>query len=182
MAVFLASSDGHDPGLRDLATRTGHAVAARGWELVYGGGHVGTMGALAAAASAGGARITGVIPRFMEKREGAAAGVAELLEVATMHERKATMHVLADGFLVLPGGLGTLDELVEVWTWSRIGLHDKPIVLLDHDGFWAPLLAWLRGVADRGLVEHAVLDVVQVATEPGAALDLLVRRRSPSSG
>jgi hypothetical protein len=171
--VFLASSDGDDPGFVDLARATGAAVAERGWELVYGGGHVGTMGVLASAAHGGGARVTGVLPTFMEKVEGAHEGVDELLYVATMHERKATMHALADGFLVLPGGLGTLEEFVEAWTWARIGVHDKPIVLLDHAGFWSPFVAWLDTVVDHGFLERSTLDAVHVATDPTVALDRL---------
>lgn len=173
VCVFLASSDGDDPGFVDLARATGEAVAARGWELVYGGGFVGTMGVLADAAIDGGARVTGVLPTFMDKVEGAHERVADLLPVGSMHDRKATMHALADGFLVLPGGLGTLEEFVEAWTWTRIGLHDKPIVLLDHLGFWGGFLDWMRQVADHGFVEHDLLDAVRVATDPTTALDLL---------
>jgi len=171
--VFLASSDGDDPGFLELARDTGEAIAARGWELVYGGGFVGTMGVLADAAIDGGARVTGVLPTFMDKVEGAHERVADLLPVGSMHDRKATMHALADGFLVLPGGLGTLEEFVEAWTWTRIGLHDKPIVLLDHLGFWGGFLDWMRQVADHGFVEHGLLDAVRVATDPAAALDHL---------
>lgn len=173
VCVFLASSDGDDPGFLELARDTGEAIAARGWELVYGGGFVGTMGVLADAAIDGGARVTGVLPTFMDKVEGAHERVADLLPVGSMHDRKATMHALADGFLVLPGGLGTLEEFVEAWTWTRIGLHDKPIVLLDHLGFWGGFLDWMRQVADHGFVEHDLLDAVRVATDPAAALDQL---------
>ena len=173
VCVFLASSDGDDPGFVELARATGEAIAARGWELVYGGGFVGTMGVLADAAIDGGARVTGVLPTFMDKVEGAHERVADLLPVGSMHDRKATMHALADGFLVLPGGLGTLEEFVEAWTWTRIGLHDKPIVLLDHLGFWDGFLDWMRQVADHGFVEHDLLDAVRVATDPATALDQL---------
>jgi uncharacterized protein (TIGR00730 family) len=147
----------------DSARRLGAALAARGWGLVYGGGHIGLMGVLADAVLAGGGPVFGVIPQSMVERELAHGGLTELYVVDTMHQRKAKMAELADGFAALAGGFGTADELFEILTWAQLGLHAKPVGLLNVAGFFDPLLAWIdRAVADgflrrehRGLLEVA---------------------------
>lgn len=128
------------------------ALVERDIGLVYGGGHVGLMGALADAVLAGGGLVTGVIPRGLFAREMAHTGVSELIEVESMHERKALMYDLSDAFVALPGGLGTLDELAEVTTWAQLGLHAKPVALLDVDDFWHPLVAQLDHMVSEGFL------------------------------
>jgi uncharacterized protein (TIGR00730 family) len=123
--------------------------------LVYGGGHVGLMGALADAALAAGGRVVGVIPRALWDREVGHRGLTELHVVETMHERKALMASRAEAFVALPGGLGTLEEIFEVWTWRQLGIHAKPCGFLDVNGYYAPLMAFLDGAVERGLVRRA---------------------------
>ncbi|MFQ5786184.1 MAG: TIGR00730 family Rossman fold protein [Alphaproteobacteria bacterium] len=147
LCVYCGSAVGVDPAHRDAAARLGELMAARGVRLVYGGGAIGLMGVLADAVLAGGGSVTGIIPRHLEAREVGHRTIGELIVVDNMHERKQRMFELADAFAALPGGLGTLDETVEIITWRQLGLHDKPIVLIDNAGYWAPLL---------GLVGHAV--------------------------
>src|SRR5579875_1121481 len=145
LCVFCGSSPGHDPRYLATARAVGERLARAGLGIVYGGGRVGLMGALADAALAAGGEVIGVIPHALAARELAHQGLTALHVVATMHERKARMSELADAFLVLPGGLGTLEELFEVWSWAQLGVHRKPCGVLDVAGYWQPLLA---------LVEH----------------------------
>jgi uncharacterized protein (TIGR00730 family) len=153
----------------------GAGIAARGWELVSGGGRVSMMGAVARAARAGGARTTGVIPRSMVEREWADHDSDELLVVDTMRERKAQMESRADAFLTLPGGLGTCEELFEIWTSGVLGLHAKPVVLLDPDGHYAGLLDWVRGLAAQGFLRDPALTRIAVARDVDTALDACAR-------
>jgi uncharacterized protein (TIGR00730 family) len=149
ICVFCGASPGHDPAFVDLAAAVGAGLASRGIGVVYGGGRLGLMGALADAALAAGGQVIGVIPRGLVGRELAHPGLTELRIVESLHERKAQMAELADGFIALPGGLGTLEELAEVASWAQLELHDKPIGLLGYAGYWDALLAWLdRAVAD----------------------------------
>ncbi len=149
LCVFCGASAGGSPAYVALAQAVGSGLAARGIGIVYGGGRVGLMGALADAALAAGGDVVGVIPRQLVERELAHPGLTELDVVDTLHERKARMAELADGFIALPGGLGTLEELAEVASWAQLDLHRKPIGLLGPDGYWDGLLAWLdRAVAD----------------------------------
>lgn len=149
VCVYCGSSPGEDPAYAAAATAVGRLLAASGRALVYGGGHVGLMGTVADAALAAGGRVIGVIPRSLEEKELAHRGLSELRVVGSMHERKAMMADLADAFLALPGGLGTLEELFETWTWGQLGLHAKPCGLLNVAGFYDPLLA---------LVDHMVAE------------------------
>ena len=155
----------------ELATAVGAALAARGWELVSGGGRVSMMGAVARAARAGGARTTGVIPRALLDREVADTDADELVVTTTMRERKAGMDDRADAFLTLPGGIGTLEELVETWTAGALGMHAKPVVVLDPTGHYAGLLEWVRGLVGQGFVTEQALGRLVVATSVEAALD-----------
>lgn len=162
VAVFTGSSTGSS---REYAERTeafARELAAAGAGIVYGGGHVGLMGVLADAALAAGAEVIGVMPRFLVDREIGHGDVSRLEVVETMHERKARMAALADAFVALPGGAGTLEELFEVWTWQHLGLHAKPVGLLDVDSFWAPLLAVVDHLVDTGFVRAANRDTLFV--------------------
>ena len=171
VCVYCASADGIPPHYVELAGAVGAGIAARGWELVSGGGRVSMMGAVAVAARAGGARTTGVIPRSMVEREWADHESDELLVVDTMRERKALMEAHADAFLALPGGIGTCEEFFEVWTAGTLGLHAKPVVLLDPDGHYAGLLDWLRGLGVRGFMHADALARVTVVGDVATALD-----------
>ena len=146
VGLFCGSSMGADPAFAEEAAALGALIAAAGVRLVYGGGAVGLMGACARAVTAGGGRVLGVIPEFLKLPE-VAYEAAELVVTASMHERKAIMFAEADGFAVLPGGVGTLEEVIELLSWARLGLHAKPVVFLDTAGYWRPLF---------DLVEHTV--------------------------
>jgi uncharacterized protein (TIGR00730 family) len=171
VCVYCASIEGIPDRYRELAAEVGTQIAARGWRLVSGGGRTSMMGAVAAAARAGGAPTTGVMPRSMVEREWADHDSDELLIVESMRERKAQMEARADAFLALPGGLGTCEELLEIWTSGHLGLHAKPVVLLDPDGHWAGLLDWVRGLVDRGFVVPAAVARLVVATDVPTALN-----------
>lgn len=171
VCVYCGSIESIAPRYLELAADVGRGVAERGWRLVSGGGRRSMMGAVAAAARAGGARTTGVIPRSMIEREWADHDSDELLVTETMRERKAVMETHADAFLALPGGVGTCEELFEVWTSGYLGLHAKPVVLLDPDGHYAGLLDWVRGLREAGFVEQAALDRLVVTRDAHEALD-----------
>lgn len=170
LCVYCAS--GPVPqGQLDLARVVGAGIAARGWGLVSGGGRVSMMGAVAAATREGGGRTLGVIPQALVDREVADTEADELLVTATMRERKALMEAHADAFLTLPGGLGTLEELFETWTAGYLGMHAKPVVLLDPDGHYDGLLAWLEGLRGTGFASDRGLDHLVVTRDVDAALD-----------
>ncbi len=154
LCVYCASSSGNNQALIDGATAFARLMAAEGIELVYGGGAVGLMGLMADTVMAGGGRVTGIIPMPLMPREVAHTGITELVEVDSMHVRKAEMIDRSDAFVALPGGFGTLEELAEVLTWSQLGIHDKPIGLLNLDGFYDHLLGFFdRCIGDRVLKE-----------------------------
>ncbi|OFJ52050.1 LOG family protein [Mycolicibacterium grossiae] len=169
VCVYCASGPRH-PELLALATNVGAGLAARGWTLVSGGGNVSAMGAVADAARAGGARTVGVIPKALVHREVADVNADELVVTDTMRQRKQVMEDRADAFIVLPGGIGTLEEFFEAWTAGYLGMHDKPLVMLDPFGHYDGLLAWLRGLADSGYVGPGALDRLVVVTDVDAAL------------
>ena len=171
VCVYCASGPTH-PGLLELAGRVGAGIAARGWTLVSGGGNVSAMGALAAGARAHGGRTVGVIPKALVHRELADVDADELIVTDTMRQRKQVMEDRADAFVTLPGGIGTLEELFETWTAGYLGMHDKPVVLLDPDGHYDGLRAWLDGLVDIGYVNPAALDRLLVVGDVEAALDL----------
>lgn len=176
LAVFLASSDGHDPAYAGLAAAVGTDLARRGIGLVYGGGRTGLMSVVADAALKAGGEVIGVIPRSMIEREWAHEGVTELVVCDTMHERKAIMADRADAFAALPGGLGTLEEIFEVWSWRQLGFHAKPVGLLDAGGFWTPLLDALRGISAAGFLAASTLDDLAVAPDLPGLLEALEQR------
>ena len=152
LCVFCGASPGRDPGYVALAASVGEGLARRGIGVVFGGSRVGMMGAVADAALAAGGEVIGVIPRRLVDREVAHRGLTELRIVETLHERKAGMAALADGFIALPGGLGTLEELAEVASWAQLSLHTKPIGLLGRDGYWDHLLRWLDHAVEEGFL------------------------------
>jgi uncharacterized protein (TIGR00730 family) len=171
VCVYCASSDGIEQRHIALAAEVGARIAERGWSLVSGGGRRSMMGAVAAAARAGGAHTTGIIPRSMVELEWADQASDELLVVDSMRERKAQMEAKADAFLALPGGLGTCEELFEIWTAGYLRLHLKPVVLLDPDGHWTGLLEWVRGLAGQGFLYPRAFERLVVTTDVDAALD-----------
>jgi uncharacterized protein (TIGR00730 family) len=160
LCVFCGSRFGTDPGSREVASQLGQLLAHQGISLVYGGGGVGLMGLVANAALKAGGRVVGVIPRFLLKREAGHPALTETVVVETMHERKLQMFERSDAFVVLPGGIGTLEEFFEVLSWRTLGLHTKPIVIIDQGGYWQPLAALLRGVVEGGFAEQTHLDHV----------------------
>jgi uncharacterized protein (TIGR00730 family) len=173
VCVFCASSPGNDPELTAATVALGRLLAARGHELVYGGGAVGLMGVVADTVMEAGGRVTGVIPSKLFSREVGHVGLTELIEVETMHERKALMYEMSDAFIALPGGFGTMEELAETLTWSQIGLHAKPIGVLDVGGFWDPLLELLDGAVERELLKKTNRDLLVSASDPATLLDAL---------
>lgn len=163
LCVYCGSSSGVEPAYAESARQVGELLASEGIELVYGGGSVGLMGVLANAALAAGGRVVGAIPRRLFKAEVAHAGLSELIEVTSMHERKMVMFERSDAFLALPGGLGTLEELTETATWAQIGLHSKPMATLDVDGFWRPFHAMLQSFVDHGFLKRSpILNLANV--------------------
>jgi uncharacterized protein (TIGR00730 family) len=177
VCVYCASSTHIDPAYLDLATAVGTELARRGHDLITGGGSISMMGAVARAARAAGARTTGVIPRHLLSLEVGDLHADELVVVETMRERKAEMDRRADGFLTLPGGIGTMEELFEVWTAATLGMHAKPVVVLDPAGFYGPLWAWLTDLADAGFVRRSALETLILAKTVDAAFTALSSAR-----
>ncbi|MET0898160.1 MAG: TIGR00730 family Rossman fold protein [Mycobacterium sp.] len=171
VCVYCASGPTH-PQLLKLATDLGKAIADRGWTLVSGGGNVSAMGAVASGARAHGGKTVGVIPKALVHRELADVEADELIVTDTMRQRKQIMEDRADAFITLPGGIGTLEELFETWTAGYLGMHAKPVVLLDPIGHYDGLRAWLAGLVETGYVGSAALDRLVVAQQVEVALDL----------
>lgn len=171
VCVFCGSRDGNDPAYVAAAKATGAAIAKRGWKLVFGGGHVGMMGALADAALAAGGEVIGVMPRALLTREVAHPDITRLHLVTSMHRRKALMSSLSDGFLTLPGGYGTLEEFFETLTWAQLGLHTKPCALFDVAGFWQPLLGMVDTQIAAGFVPAEHRRLIMTGDDPNTLLD-----------
>jgi uncharacterized protein (TIGR00730 family) len=180
LCVFCGSKVGEGELYAHAARQLGRLLAERGLGLVYGGGHVGLMGVLADAVLNAGGEAIGVIPQALVDRELAHAGLTQLRVVATMHERKAVMADLSGGFLALPGGFGTADELFEILTWAQLGLHAKPVGLVNVAGFFDPLLAWLDHTVATGFLRDRHRQLLLEAEHPGALLDLMLRWRPPA--
>jgi hypothetical protein len=176
--VFCGSSPGGRPEYGQCAVALGRLLASRELEVVYGGAHVGLMGALADAALAAGGKVIGVIPTRLVEAEIAHPGLTKLHVVDTMHERKALMAELSDAVIALPGGTGTLDELFELFTWSQLGLHRKPIGLLDVAGYWQPLLAFLEHAVNERFLRAEHLATLLVERDPEQLLDRLGSHQS----
>jgi uncharacterized protein (TIGR00730 family) len=170
VAVYCGSADGNDPAYRAEAHALGREIASARMGLVYGGANVGLMGAVADAALAGGAEVIGVLPEVLSGREIAHTGLTRLETVATMHQRKARMVALADAFLILPGGYGTLDETLEIITWSQLRLHAKPCILINTAGYWNGLLAFLDSTVAAGFLKPENRALLLVARDAAEAL------------
>ena len=162
LCVFCGASPGIKPEYAQLAAQVGERLALQGIELVYGGGKVGLMGAVASGALAAGGKVTGIIPRALMRKELAHDGVQELIVVETMHERKALMHERSQGFLTMPGGAGTLEELFEIWTWAQLGYHQKPCAILNVGGFYDTLLVHIEAMIDQGFLRAEYRDTLLV--------------------
>jgi len=182
VAVYCGSRAGHDPRFALAAQRLGQAIGRRGFRLVYGGGRAGLMGQVADAALAAGAQVLGVIPHRLMARELGHSGLQELRVVDTMHERKLQMAQAADAFVALPGGLGTLEELFEAWTWRQLGYHERPIGLLDVAGFYAPLRAQVAHMQAGGFVDAIHVDRLQVDDDPERLLARLHEEAAARGG
>lgn len=180
LCVFCGSSPGADPAYMGAAQAVGHALAQRGIGLVFGGGKVGLMGAAADAALASGGEVIGVIPRALAKKEVAHLSLNELLIVETMHERKALMADLADGFIALPGGIGTFEELFEAWTWAQLGMHPKPVGLLNVAGYFDQLIGFLDAAVSARFLQPKHRDILLVDTEIERLLARFVDYRPPA--
>ena len=172
VCVYCGSSNDTLPAYLDLATRLGDAIAKRGLRLVYGGGSVGLMGRVAIAAHKGGAEVLGVMPNFLARREIVLQEVPHRM-VDTMAERKRIMFEESDGFIVLPGGIGTLEEAVEMLSWRRLGLHQKPVVFLSEDDFWAPYFALIQHTIDAKLTPESFLEACLSANSIEACFEAL---------
>jgi len=177
VCVFCASSPGDDPAITGATVELGRLLVERGHELVYGGGAVGLMGLIADTVLDAGGTARGVIPTGLFSNEVAHQGLTELIEVDTMHERKALMYEMSDAFIALPGGFGTLEELAETLTWSQIGLHAKPVGVLDVGGFWGPLFALLDGAVERSLLKPSNRELLVGASTPAAMLEALAQHQ-----
>jgi len=173
LAVYCGSSAGSDPLFTEAARATAKAMVSRGVELVYGGGRLGLMGVIADSVLELGGRVYGVIPEALVNLEVAHGGVTELHTVETLHERKAKMTDLADAFLALPGGIGTLDELFEAWSWNALGYHAKPFCLLNVEGFWDGLIEFIDHATASGFLSRQRRKQLLVASTPHEALERL---------
>ncbi len=180
IGVFCGANPGHNPAYAAAAETFGHAMLARGLGLVYGGGSVGLMGIVARTVRDGGGSVTGIIPRALTTRELSGETIGELLVVDTMAERKERMLLLADGFVALPGGLGTLDELFEALTWGQLGIQSKPVGLLNVLGYFDPLLAWYDHALAEGFVRPQHRHMLLSENAPLPLLDAMARHEVPA--
>jgi len=183
VCVYCGSSPGRLADYAQGARALGQALLARGIGLVYGGAGIGLMGMVADSVLAGGGRVVGVIPQALARKEVAHAGLTELIVTASMHERKTRMAELADGFIALPGGIGTFEELFEIWTWAQLGMHAKPVGLLNVAGYYDALITFLNHAAQQQVMQPAQRELLMVASDPAALLErfashkALVRQR-----
>ena len=171
VCVFCGSAVGSNPAYAVAAREVGAELVRRGLGLVYGGGRVGLMGEVATAVTAAGGTVIGIIPESLSTKEIAYADATELIVTGTMHERKARMADRADAFIALPGGFGTCDELFEILTWAQLGIHKKPVGLLNANGFFTPLLAWLDRIAAEGMLKPKHRNLLLVADSASGLLD-----------
>ena len=179
LCVFCGSKNGDDPAHKAAAERLGELMAERGVRLVYGGGSIGLMGALSDAVLSCGGKVIGVIPEFLKDLEVGSDDVTEQIVTASMHERKNRMFELSDGFVVLPGGLGTLDETLEIITWKQLQVHAKPVVILNSGGYWAPFEALVQQTIDGGFAHPAVAELYTVVDSPEDVFEALAAQPEP---
>lgn len=180
ICIYCGSSPGDDPAYMAAARTMGTLIAERGLPLVYGGGHVGLMGAAADAALEAGGEVIGVIPRDILEKEVGHGGVTELFTVDSMHERKMKMASLSDSFIALPGGIGTLEEIIEVFTWSQLGFHSKACAVLNVDGFFDPLFQLLDHMVSHRFLRQEHRDQLLSADTPEAVLEMVVAHEAVS--
>jgi uncharacterized protein (TIGR00730 family) len=179
VCVYCGSAPGAKPVYAEAAKAFGRALVEADMSLVYGGGRVGLMGLIADEVLAHGGRAVGVIPELLLNKEVGHTDLTELHVVPDMHERKKKMADLSDAFVAMPGGVGTFEELFEVYTWAQLGYHQKPVALLDVDGYYDPLLAMLRHTVEEGFMREAYLNILQVAREPDEMIEKLRRYVPP---
>ena len=181
ICVYLGSSPGRSPVYRKAASEFGRLMAERGIGLVYGGGAVGLMGVIADAVSEAGGEVIGVIPEALRAREVDHQGITELHVVQTMHERKAMMARFADGFVTLPGGIGTFEEMFEAWCWAQLGYHAKPCGLLNVNGFYTDLSHFIDKVVEQGFLQPRHREMMLVETDPAVLLDRMLAYQPPNT-
>ncbi len=181
LCIFCGSREGVDPVYRAAATAMGKALAAADAGLVYGGGRVGLMGVVADSALAAGGRAIGVIPQALHDKEVAHLGLTDLQIVGSMHERKARMDALSDGFVAMPGGAGTLEEIFEQWTWAQLGIHAKPVAFLNVAGYFDPLFAMIDRTVASGFTDKAYRDMLIVADDPGEIIGRIAAYDPPAA-
>ena len=179
VCVYCGSSSNVRKSHRDAARELGTGLASAGIRLVYGGGQIGLMGLIADAALAAGGAVTGIIPKFLDELEIGHTGCTELIVANNMHDRKYEMASIADAFVILPGGFGTLDETFEILTWKQLGLHDKPVVIADIDGYWTPLLALMANQFEENYVRPEHRDLFRVAPDVASILPILAAEPEP---
>lgn len=179
LCVFCGSNPGRDPAYMLAAKAVGTLLGSRGITMVYGGGSIGLMGAAADAALDAGGKVVGVIPRSLLQREQGHHRLTEQHVVGTMHERKALMNKLSDGFVILPGGVGTLEEFFEIWSWANLGIHAKPFGVLEVNGFWQPMFEFLDRMTADGFVRPEYRALVRVSDDPEDLLRALAAYKAP---
>ena len=182
ICVYCGSRPGNKPAYQAIAADLGRAIGQRGWQLVYGGGRAGLMGIVADATLAAGGRVVGVIPESLMRLEVGHRGLTELHVVQTMHERKHMMAERSDAFIAMPGGIGTFEELFEVWTWRHLGYHHRPLGLLDTAGFWTPLMAFLQHAVAEGFMSPDQLAMLHTDTDVNRLLQRLASAGSDNAG
>lgn len=179
LAIFCGSSQGNNPHFTKLAQELGAYLASNKIKLIYGGAHVGLMGEVANACLYNGGEVLGVLPKFLSSKEIAHDGLTEIILTDSMHERKAKMEELADGFIAIPGGFGTLDELFEILTWAQLGLHTKPIGLLNIDNFFSPLLAMIINMEDSQLLKTSHKNMLSVSDNVAELMQQMKAYQAP---
>ncbi len=180
LCVFCGSKKGTEAAHEEAARRLGEQIAERGIRLVYGGGSIGLMGVLSDAVLEGGGEVVGVIPEFLKDLEVGSDDVTEQVVTGSMHERKTRMFELSDGFVVLPGGLGTLDETLEIITWKQLQIHAKPVVILNSGGYWSAFEALVRQTIDGGFAHPAVTELYTVVDRPEDVFAALAAQPEPN--
>jgi len=181
VCIFCAASPGGDPAYAEAAAEMGRLIAEAGLRLVYGGGSVGLMGVVARAARAAGGEVIGVIPGFLRYAEIPEAEVTKMHFVDSMHERKQMMFDLSDAFVSLPGGIGTLDETIEIMTWAQLGQHAKPVLLVDTLGYWSAFEKLLKNVVAEGFAKQSLPELYTVVPDPKSAIGTLLGRPAPDA-
>jgi uncharacterized protein (TIGR00730 family) len=181
LCVFCGSRAGVDPAHEVAAQDLGHAIADRGIELIYGAGDIGLMSVVARAALENGGKVTGIIPEFIQAFEVGSPGEIELIVVESMHERKRAMFERSDGFIALPGGLGTLDETIEMITWKQLQQHKKPVVLVDTNHYWKPFLELVQAIVDGGFGHHGINDLFSVVDNVESVFQALEDAPEPAA-